>query len=245
VTDDIRADQTAPLDLLVVGGLTIDVMDGTEIVGGAARHSTEAALAAGIRVALQTVAGPEALVGAYVERLAHQCPVARQVAATSIVFEHHGQHDARRLRLRSGTARIADPASGLPAAAAVLFAPVASEVAPEALTARAAPLRAAGMQGWLRASDPDGWVTRRRLSDVDPVDAERLRGLGLLLASVDELRGDSGEEAGDAFAAVLVAGRGAGQPLEQATANAAAATARFLATRPDPTASRSPDTMAP
>jgi sugar/nucleoside kinase (ribokinase family) len=135
-------------------------------------------------------------------------------------------------------------------------------------------------------------VTRRRLSDVDPADADRLRGLGLLLASVDELRGDSGDEglgrlrawagagpelvvtagaagawfddgqvrghvpadvvqgrhtvgAGDAFAAVLVAGRGAGQPLEQATAAAAAATARFLATRPDPTTSNGPGTMDP
>ena len=62
MTDDIRADPEAPVDLLVIGGLTIDVLDGREVAGGAARYATEAAVAAGLRVALHTVAGPEPVV---------------------------------------------------------------------------------------------------------------------------------------------------------------------------------------
>jgi heat shock protein HslJ len=147
------------------------------------------------------------------------------------------------------------------------------------LRAVAAPIRAAGLQGWLRQTDVDGWVDRRPLSAVDEAVADALRGFALLVASVDELRGDAGPEAmarlrawagprpelvvtagtagawvddghaaprhvpakvvqdrhtigaGDAFAAVLTARRGAGRDLWSAASEAATATARFLANR--------------
>jgi heat shock protein HslJ len=278
VTDDIRADPEAPVDLLIVGGLTIDVLDGREVAGGAARYATEAAVAAGLRVALYTVAGPEPVIRSELTRLSEQAVVVVHPASTSIVFEHHGPHDDRRLRLRSGTEQIRLPGR-LPRARAVLFAPVAGEVTVDAIQAISAPLRAAGLQGWLRQTDAGGWVTRVRLSAMDETLAASLRSLDLLLASVDELRGSDGSAAvgrlrawagagpelvvtagvagawvdagggsprhvpaevvanrhtigaGDAFAAVLAAKRGAGLDLHAATAAAAQATARYLASR--------------
>jgi sugar/nucleoside kinase (ribokinase family) len=195
VTDDSRADPGTPVDLLIVGGLTIDVLDGTEVVGGAARHATEAAIAAGLSVALRTVAGNEPIIHAWIESLGDRAAVARQVAPTSIVFEHHGHHATRRLRLRSATDPIRlSERDRLPAARALLFGPVAGEVPDDAVASFRAPTRAAGLQGWLRRTDDDGWVERTRLSEVGERTAAALRGLDLLLASVDELRGDEAEE---------------------------------------------------
>ncbi len=280
MTDDIRADPGAPVDLLIVGGLTIDVLEGREVAGGAARYATEAAVAAGLQVALLTVAGTEPVVRSELTRLAAQAMVVVHPASTSIVFEHHGPHDDRRLRLRSGTEPIGVPdPERLPSARAVLFAPVAGEVTLDAIRAITAPLRAAGLQGWLRQTDAGGWVSRVPLSTMDETLAVSLRSLDLLLASVDELRGDDGLAAvgrlrawagagpelvvtagaagawaddgggsphhvpaevvanrhtigaGDAFAAVLAARRGAGLDLHAATAAAAQATARYLAIR--------------
>jgi heat shock protein HslJ len=281
VTDHIRAAADPPLDLLVVGGLTIDVLDGREIVGGAARYSTEAALAAGLRVGLHTTAADEPLIREWLETTGEHAEMRWHPAPSTITFEHHGHHAARRLRLRAGTdpIRIPDP-DRLPSARSILFAPVADEVTTEALGAIRAPIRAAGLQGWLRTTDAEGWVDRRRLSMVPKSVATALRDLDLLLASVDELRGDDGAEAlgrlrawagpnpelvvtagtdgawlevpgappdhvpaevvagrhtigaGDAFAAVLVARRGAAFDLREAANEATAATARFLASRP-------------
>jgi heat shock protein HslJ len=193
VTDDIRAHPEAPVDLLVIGGLTIDVLEGREVAGGAARYATEAAVAAGLRVGLLTVAGPETVARSELARLGQQAAVIVQPAPTSIVFEHHGPHDDRRLRLRSATEPIRVPDPGrLPLARAVLFAPVAGEVVVDVIRSISAPLRAAGLQGWLRQTDTAGWVSRVPLSTMDETLAAALRGLDLLLASVDELRGDDG-----------------------------------------------------
>jgi sugar/nucleoside kinase (ribokinase family) len=195
LTDDIRADPGTPVDLLVVGGLTIDVIDGSEIVGGAARHATEAALAAGLRVGLHTTAGDEPLIRAWLDATADRADIRWHAAASTITFEHHGHHAARRLRLRLGTdpIRISDP-DRLPPARAILFAPVAGEVADDALAGLRAPTRAAGLQGWLRTTDADGWVERVRLSDIGERTSAALRGLDLLVASADELRGEDAEE---------------------------------------------------
>ncbi|HEY7738677.1 MAG TPA: PfkB family carbohydrate kinase [Candidatus Limnocylindria bacterium] len=281
MTDDIRADPDSPVDLLVVGGLTIDVLDGAQVVGGAARHSTEAAIAAGLRVALLTVAADEPVIRDWIAGMGDR--VAWQAAATTIVFEHHGHHAARRLRLRSATdpIRLAE-GDRVPPARALLFGPVAGEVTDDLVGGLRAQARSAGLQGWLRRTDAEGWVERVRLSEVGDRTAAALRGLDLLLASVDELRGEDGEEgirrlrawagpgpelvvttgadgawvddghgpprhvpagartdrhtigAGDAFAAVLVARRAAGLDLRAAASRAAAATSRFLETRPDP-----------
>jgi len=285
VTDHIRlVDPTTKVDLLIVGGLTIDVLaDSVESAGGAARYATEGALAADLRVALHTVAGEEPVVRAALDGLAAQADVIRQPAPSSIRFEHHGTDDARRLRLRGVTdpMRVSEP-DRLPVAAAVLFAPVAGEVAADAVQAVRAPFRAAGLQGWLRRPDPEGWVMTRPLAELEPGLAGALRGLDLLIASREDVAALDGPAAlaqlrawagprpqlvvtagtegawvddgvgpashvraevvegrhtigaGDAFAAVLVARRGAGRALRQAAEDAASATATYLATRTPP-----------
>jgi len=285
VTDHIPpAGEPIPVDLLIIGGVTVDDLVGWgEAAGGAARYATEAALAAGLRVALHTVAGEEPLVREALDGLAAQADVIRQPVPSSIRFEHHGTDDARRLRLCGVTDPIQVPElDRLPGAAAVLFAPVAGEVAADALQAVRAPFRAAGLQGWLRRTDPDGWVMTRPLAELDPALAGALRGLDLLVASHHDLAALDGPSAlaqlrawagprpqlvvtagtegawlddgvgrashvraevvegrhtigaGDAFAAVLVARRGAGRSLPDAAEDAASATARYLATRTRP-----------
>ena len=276
---------TTPVDLLVVGGLTIDVLaDSVEAAGGAARYATEGALAAGLRVALRTVAGDEPLIREVLERLGARADVLRQHAPASIRFEHHGPDQQRRLRLVATTDPLRPPESErLPAAMAVLFAPVAEEVPTSALTDVPAPFRAAGIQGWLREAGVDGWVVTRQLADFEPELASALRGLDLLIASHHDLGLPDGPSAlvelrawvgpgpelvvtagahgawlddgvspaahvpakivtdrhtigaGDAFAAVLTARRGAGLDLPAAAEEATLAIARYLAERTAPT----------
>jgi sugar/nucleoside kinase (ribokinase family) len=285
VTDHIPPDgEPIPVDLMIIGGVTVDDLVGSgQAAGGAARYATEAALAAGLRVALHTVAGEEPVVRQTLDRLAAQAHVIRHPAPSSIRFEHHGTDDARRLRLRGVTdpIRVAQP-DRLPGASAVLFAPVAGEVGADTVRAVRAPFRAAGLQGWLRQTDPDGWVMTRPLPMLEPELAGALRGLDLLIASLEDLGALDGPAAlaqirawagprpqlvvtagtegawlddglgpasrvraeviesrhtigaGDAFAAVLVARRGAGRALRDAAEDAASATAAYLASRTPP-----------
>lgn len=283
--DDIRpVDPAKKVDLLIVGGLTIDDVDGqVQAAGGAARYATEGAVAADLEVALLTVSGDEPVALAGIERLTARADVLRQPASASIHFEHHGSGDPRRLRLLARGCQILlrDP-ERVPDARAILFAPVAEEVPASVLDAIRAPFRAAGMQGWLRATDADGWVVIKPLAELETRLADALRGLDLLVASLQDLGADDGPAAladlrawaggraelvvtsgtdgawlddgtsapvrvpaaavtgrhtigaGDAFAAVLAVRRGAGIDLRTAAAEATAATARYLATRPAP-----------
>jgi sugar/nucleoside kinase (ribokinase family) len=285
MTDDIRpVDPVRRVALLIVGGLTIDDIDGqVQAAGGAARYATEGALAAGLEVALLTISGDEPIARAGIERLAARADIVREPASASIHFEHHGSGEPRRLRLavQGGQIQVFHP-DRIPRAATVLFAPVAEEVPASVLGAVQAPFRAAGVQGWLRKTDAKGWVVNKPLAELDARLAEALRGLDLLVASrqdlgatdgptaLTELRGWAGPHpelvvtsgtdgawlddgtglpvrvpadavtdrhtigAGDAFAAVLAARRGAGIDLRTAATEAAAATARYLATRPAP-----------
>jgi sugar/nucleoside kinase (ribokinase family) len=286
VTDHIPPNgDPIPVDLLIIGGITVDdlVGSGAAAAGGAARYATEAALAAGLRVALRTVAGQEPVVRQALDWLAARADVIRQPAPSSIHFEHHGTDEARRLRLRQMTDLIRAPnPDHLPVPAAVLFAPVAGEVGADTVEAVRAPFRAAGLQGWLRETDPDGWLMTRPLPMLEPEVAGAVRGLDLLIASFEDLGALDGPAAlaqirawagprpqlvvtagtegawlddglgpasrvraeviegrhtigaGDAFAAVLVARRGAGRALRDAAADAASATAAYLANRTPP-----------
>ena len=285
MTDHIPpAGEPIAVDLLIIGGVTVDELVGSgEAAGGAARHATEAALAAGLRVAVLTVAGEEPVVRQALDRLGAHADVVRHPAPSSIRFEHHGSDDARRLRLRAVTDRIRVPQPHhVPVAAAVLFAPVAGEVGADTVRVVRAPFRAAGLQGWLRQTDPEGWVMTRPLPMLEPELAGALRGLDLLIASLEDLGALDGPAAlaqvrawagprpqlvvtagtegawlddglgpashvraeviegrhtigaGDAFAAVLVARRGAGRALRDAAEDAASATAAYLANRTPP-----------
>lgn len=196
MTDDIRPAPGSPVDLLVIGGLTVDVLDGAEVTGGAARYAVEGALSAGLSVGLVTVAGGEAPIRSVLDGMRGRVQLVHQPAQASIRFEHHGAHDRRRLRLVARTdpvtlARLA----GIPQARAIVFAPVAGEIGAATMTALAAPLRAAGLQGWLRTTNRDGWVEPTPLSSLDPDLAAALRGLDLLVASERDIGAPDGPSA--------------------------------------------------
>ena len=276
-----------PVDLLVVGGLTLDQLaSGRLAAGGAARYATEAALADGRSVALLTAAGLEPEVRGWLASLGEAVPTTVRAVPTSIRFEHTGSADDRRLRLLAAVSPLtASDAPGLVRARAVLFGPVAGDIAPALVAAAPSDsVRVAGIQGWLRRSDADGWVDVHPLGELPSDLATVMRSLDLLVASERDighellapqalaiLRAWSGPGpdlvitagaagawaqsadgplthiqatrladtvptvgAGDAFAAILAAHRGAGQSLAAAVAAANAATARWLAIRPAP-----------
>lgn len=198
MTDHIRpVDPARKVDLLIVGGLTIDDIDGQrQAAGGAARYATEGALAAGIRVALHTVSGDEVVVREELRNLGEQIEVLHHPARSSIRFEHHRTRDRLRLRLIETTDALTVPDPELlPTTKSVLFAPVAWEVAPEAVEGVRAPFRAAGIQGWLRDTDADGWVVNRPLAELETRLADSLRGLDLLVASRQDLGAEDGPTA--------------------------------------------------
>ena len=175
-----------PVDLAVVGGLTVDQLaSGGTAAGGAGRYATEAALAAGHSVALLTAAGPETEVADWLDGLRSAVPRIVAVTTTSIRFEHAGSADARRLRLLAVVPPLPENGlTALPVARAVLFGPVAGEVSVELLADGPDSLfRVAGIQGWLRRPDASGWIQPVPLADLDPDLATGLRSLDLLVAS--------------------------------------------------------------
>jgi sugar/nucleoside kinase (ribokinase family) len=192
------------LDLLVVGGLTVDrFVDGTAVPGGSVLHAALAAHAAGRRVGVVSVVGPEPEAATGVEQLAALPWAAISRADRSIVFAHD-EADGRRdlVLVDRGHAITAVPAV---AARAVLYAPVAGEVG-AALLAQRPPgaVAAAILQGWLRTLLP-GVPVAPILAAAMPADViAALRGFDLLVASREDLAAD-----GDDPPAQLDALRGA------------------------------------
>jgi sugar/nucleoside kinase (ribokinase family) len=177
------------IDLVVVGGLTIDRFDGRLVPGGSVLHATRSAAHAGLRTAVVTMAGPEPTAGSGLDelaRLATQLTV--QPAPETIRFRHRETEAGRRLWLeaRGGTM---DPAhtSG-PQGAAILFAPVASEVPADALEDRdAVRRRGAILQGWLRRAAAGGEVEPIRPDALDAGLLAALARLDVLVASREDL----------------------------------------------------------
>lgn len=190
MASDDRPMLTPPpiLDLLVIGGLTIDrFADGSLAPGGSVLHATRAAAGAGLRVGVVTIAGdePEASVG--LAELAALGRVAREHAPASIWFAHDESTGVRRLTLEEpGTALVP---SGLPCfARAVLFAPVAGELGPGALALGSdASVRAAILQGWLRILAAGVVVEPLALKGLASDLTTALGTLDLLIASQEDL----------------------------------------------------------
>ena len=167
-----------PLDLVVVGGLTVDRFDdGSSAPGGSVIHIARAAAPRGVRLGIVTAAGPEDVAAAGVaelERVAARLEVAARPATAT--FRHREGEDRRRLWLERDGGDVAPwpEARDRPATRAVLFAPVATEIGADALRFwdEALP-RGAILQGWLRAVAEDREVTQLALSRLD----DPLRGL--------------------------------------------------------------------
>lgn len=167
-------DHSATVDLLIVGGLTIDrFTDGTAAPGGSVIHAGSAVAPDGIRQATLTAAGdePEAAVG--LARLESFGPVVRQPARSTTTYRH-GERDGRRvLVFESGTSPIGpDSLARAPHPRVALLAPIGDELPAatvDRLRAELAPeLSVMLIQGWLRRLVPGQEVTALPLDDVSP-----------------------------------------------------------------------------
>jgi len=192
---DDRPTPPHPPDLLIVGGLTIDrFADRSAAPGGSVFHVARA-LGRSASLAVVTIAGDEPMAQAGLTELRLMATrVICRPAARTIAFRHDRSGVGRRMWLDSGDARIS--AADLPsdiAAPAILFAPVADEIAPDALAAGGTrTIRGAILQGWLRLTDQqgEGEVQPRSLAALDDDLQAALAGMDLLVASREDLRAD-------------------------------------------------------
>ena len=206
---DPRADV---LDLLVVGGLTVDrFADGSSAPGGSVLHIARAAAHRNLRVGIVTAAGPEAEAAAGVAELT-RLTVQRDVAAwpDTATFVHREIEGGRRLQLErhGGPVPLSARDRERFRADAVLYAPVAGEIDADALRIwdESVP-RGAILQGWLRASDADGAVSQLTLVSLGKSLREALGRLDLLVASREDLRAEAAAPYAQLTALRLAMGR--------------------------------------
>ncbi|HEX6655447.1 MAG TPA: hypothetical protein VF153_04465 [Candidatus Limnocylindria bacterium] len=184
------------LDLLVVGGVTIDrFADGSSAPGGTAVHVARSAAPRGMRLGVLTSAGPETEAkhglaelrdrAAFVESASH---------AASPTFRHHETAEGRTLWLErmGGPVTLRADDAGRLAARAVLFAPIASEVPVGGLDVWGDGMPRAGiLQGWLRTTGEGVAVSPLPLSTLGDDVVAALAGFDLLVASREDLVADA------------------------------------------------------
>lgn len=184
-----------PLDLLVVGGLTVDrFADGTAAPGGSVLHVARAAKPRGLHLGVVTASGPEAVARRGVDELRRTCDLVEVAdAASTITFRHRGTDGDRRLWLEESGHAVALPADAHAriVTRTVLYAPVADELNVAALRVWSDTWdRGAILQGWLRDVDPSMEVRPRSLASLPADLRAALSDLDLLVASRQDLRAD-------------------------------------------------------
>jgi sugar/nucleoside kinase (ribokinase family) len=184
------ASPSGGLDLVVVGGLTVDrFADGSSAPGGAVLHVTRALAGRGTRVGIVTTAGPEREAQAGLAELrALAGGVEVSSSAASITFGHAETAAGRELVLarRGGTV----PLTFDTQAGAVLFAPISDEIPASALAAGRGAVRGAVLQGWLRGTAEGEPVGSRPVAAVDATLRGALGALDLVIGSSEDLRAD-------------------------------------------------------
>jgi sugar/nucleoside kinase (ribokinase family) len=202
---------TEPLDLVVVGGLTVDRFADSDAPGGSVVHIARALGPRGVRIGVVTVAGAEAAAQRGVAELRRSCAVVEVASAPrSVTFRHDEAAGERRLSLeqRGGQVPLADLSRRF-AARATLYAPVADEVAIEWLAGHGdRPVAGAILQGWLRDLGEGGEVVPRRMGDLSPALRAGLGALDLLVASREDLRAGSDQPAEQVAAVRAAVGPG-------------------------------------
>lgn len=180
------------LDLLVIGGLTVDRFSGgSSSPGGGVLHAARAARDEGWRVGIVSACGAEPDVAAGRAELA-ALPFALIATAPRTIAFRHAEHEAGRelVLLERGASIAAVPGV---AARAVLHAPVAGEIDAELLFWRPAGAAAAAiLQGWLRTLVRGEPVRPLRLEELPPRVVAALRGFDLLVASREDLAAEGG-----------------------------------------------------
>ncbi len=191
--------QPPPLDLLVVGGLTVDYFGERSAAGGSVLHATRAGVHAGLRLAALTAADsePDAIAG--LAEIAAAGRLLNEPAATTIGFGHRETPSGRVLTFEARGASISISADQIDALQpdAVLLAPVAAEIDPVALASSAGgtahPLRAAILQGWLRVLEVGRVVRPLPLGRLPAELVGALGELALLVASREDLQADASD----------------------------------------------------
>jgi sugar/nucleoside kinase (ribokinase family) len=185
------------LDLLVVGGLTVDrFADGSSAPGGSVLHVARAIARRGLRVGIITVAGPEPEAQAGVREL---CELARHVEVqrheTTFTFRHEESSEGRRLWLErlGGEITFEAAARDRITTNAILYAPVADEVSADALLPweGAWMNRGAALQGWLRSTEASAEVEALTVDHLSPELTDALAKLDVLVASREDLRAEA------------------------------------------------------
>jgi hypothetical protein len=186
-----------PLDLLLVGGLTVDrFADGGSAAGGSVLHAARALAGGdrGVTIGCVTAAGPEPEGRRGLAELRQRCASVNAAPhPATATFKHRASAGGRQLWLEQAGGPVSPPGHLVEgAAAAILFAPVADEVGADWLRSpQDARFRAAVLQGWLRSVAPDGRVSARSLRDLEPVLASELATLDLIVASREDLLADA------------------------------------------------------
>ncbi|MEO8245939.1 MAG: PfkB family carbohydrate kinase [Chloroflexota bacterium] len=195
LTDPPRAEwPPLPLDLLVVGSLTIDrFADGSLAAGGSVLHATKAAVDAGYRVGVVTNAGRESTAEAGMRLLDGLVALHVAPASATLTFRHEETEAGRRLWLEVPAVPLAMPPRERPPRA-VLYAPVADEIGPE-LGGQVydGVARGAILQGWLRDLAPGELVRSRSISALAPPLVARLAQCDVLIASREDLLADAAD----------------------------------------------------
>jgi sugar/nucleoside kinase (ribokinase family) len=187
------------LDLLVVGGLTVDHFGERSAAGGSVLHATRAAVHAGVRLAALTAADsePDALTG--LAEIAASGQLLHQDARTTIGFGHRETRAGRILTFEAAGAPLTLSAEQVDELrpTAVLLAPVAGEIGAATVTSSAGrawrPLRAAILQGWLRLLEVGRVVKPLPLRGLPPELVAALAELAVLVASREDLLADGSD----------------------------------------------------
>ncbi len=184
------------LDLVVVGGLTVDrFTDGSSAPGGAVLHITRALAARGVRLGIVTTAGPESEAQAGLMELRDLAVLVEASASpASITFGHAETAAGRELVLERRGGQV--PTAAIEGADAVLFAPVADEVPVAALGLGRGATRGAVLQGWLRSTAEGEPVRSQSVTFLLGELVAALGALDLVIGSSEDLRADAGDPLG-------------------------------------------------
>jgi sugar/nucleoside kinase (ribokinase family) len=183
------------LDLLLVGGLTIDRLpDGSLDAGGSVLHAARATAGAGWRVGVVLSAGDEPQARDAVREIRRLVALTHvDMVERSIGFEHGERPTGRKLRFTgSGRPLACAPLATRPSS--VLYLPVADELAAD-LAGQSYPGArcAAVLQGWLRRLEAGRWVRPVSLRSLPAALVARLRGFELLMASREDLAAEGAD----------------------------------------------------
>ena len=187
------------IDLVVVGGLTIDrFADGTSAAGGSVLHSSRAAVAEGATVGVVTVAGDEPEAAAALDALAVLCTVVLQPARGTVIYRHR-EADGRRVLILDRIAERLTPATmaRAPRTGVAIFAPIAGELPVNAIRAMrdaAMPARSVALiQGWLRRLEEGKPASPLPLSHLGAELRSQLGAMDAVIASTEDLVADADE----------------------------------------------------